>query len=82
MNDDTVIHLAQPDQIDDALTDVLRLGASRLLAVAVEAEVEAHPAAYADLKLPDGRQRLVRHGSLPARTNRHRRRQGSGSARA
>ncbi len=67
MNDDTVIHLTQPDQIDDALTDVLRLGASRLLAVAVEAEVEAHLAAYADLKLPDGRQRLVRHGSLPAR---------------
>jgi putative transposase len=67
MNDDTVIHLAQPDQIDDALTDVLRLGASRLLAVAVEAEIEAHLAAYADLKLPDGRQRLVRHGSLPAR---------------
>lgn len=67
MNDDTVIHLAQPDKIDDALTDVLRLGASRLLAMAVEAEVEAHLAAYADLKLPDGRQRLVRHGSLPAR---------------
>ena len=67
MNDDTVIHLAQPDQIDDALTDVLRLGASRLLAVAVEAEIEAHLSAYADLKLPDGRQRLVRHGSLPAR---------------
>ena len=67
MNDDTVIHLAQPDQIDDGLTDVLRLGASRLLAVAVEAEIEAHLSAYADLKLPDGRQRLVRHGSLPAR---------------
>ena len=67
MNDDTVIRLVQPDQIDDALTDVLRLGAARLLAVAIEAEVEAHLAAHADLKLPDGRQRLVRHGSLPAR---------------
>jgi putative transposase len=41
MNDDTVIRLVQPDQIDDALTDVLRLGAARLLAVAIEAEVGA-----------------------------------------
>lgn len=67
MNDDTVIRLVQPDQIDDALTDVLRLGAARLLSVAIEAEVEAHLAAHTNLKLPDGRQRLVRHGSLPAR---------------
>jgi len=42
MNDTNVIPLAQPEQFSDALTDVLRGGAARLLAAAVEAEVEAH----------------------------------------
>ena len=67
MNDTNVIPLAQPEQFNDALTEVLRDGASRLLAAAVEAEVEAHLAAYSDLKLPDGRQRIVRHSPLPER---------------
>ena len=67
MNDTNVIPLAQPDQFNDALTEVLRDGASRLLTAAVEAEVEAHLAAYSDLKLPDGRQRIVRHSPLPER---------------
>jgi transposase-like protein len=67
MNDANVFHLVQPDQIDDPLTDVLRDSASRLLAAAIEAEVAAHLAAYQDLKLPDGRRRLVRHGTLPQR---------------
>ncbi len=40
MSDDNVIPLAQPGQFDDALTQVLRDGAARLLAAAVEAEVE------------------------------------------
>ena len=53
MNDTNVIPLAQPDQFNDALTEVLRDGASRLLTAAVEAEVEAHLAAYSDLKLPE-----------------------------
>jgi len=33
-----VIRLRQPDEIDDPLTDVLRVGARRLLAQAVEME--------------------------------------------
>ena len=67
MEKTNVIPLVQPEQINDALTEVLRDGAARLLAAAIEAEVEAHLAAYKDLKLPDGRQRIVRHGSLPER---------------
>src|SRR3712207_2925318 len=62
------IRLGQPDAIDDPLTAVLRSGARRLLKQASEAEVEAFLAAQKELKLPDGRDRVVRHGHGPART--------------
>ena len=62
MDETNVIPLVQPEQFHDALTEVLRDGAQRLLAAAIEAEVEAHLAAYKDMKLPDGRQRIVKHG--------------------
>ncbi len=39
--DSNVVRLRQPDEIDDPLTDVLRSGAPRLLAQAVELEAEA-----------------------------------------
>ncbi len=63
-----VVPLRHPDEIDDPLTDILRSGARRLLAQAVEIEAEAFLAAMKDLKLPDGRDRLVRHGHGPTRT--------------
>ena len=63
----TVVPLRQPDEIDDPLTEVLRSGARRLLAQAVEAEAEAFLAAMRELRLPDGRPRLVRHGHGPER---------------
>src|SRR4051794_31571422 len=62
-----VIRPRQPDEIDDPLTEVLRAGARRLLAQAVEMEAEAFLAAMQDLRLPDGRARLVRHGHGPER---------------
>ncbi len=37
----TVVSLRQPDEVDDPLTAILRSGARRLLAQAVEAEAEA-----------------------------------------
>jgi transposase-like protein len=46
---------------------VLRSGARRLLAQAVEAEAEAFLATMRDRRLPDGRERLVRHGHGPER---------------
>jgi putative transposase len=67
MNDDNVVPLIQPGQIDDLLTNTLRDGAAKLLACTIEAEVETHLAAYRDLKLPNGRQRIVRHGHMPER---------------
>jgi transposase-like protein len=68
VTDDTVVALRQPGEFEDLLTDVLRQGARKLLAQAVEAEVADFLAAHADLTTEDGRQRLVRHGHLPERT--------------
>jgi putative transposase len=63
----TVVPLRQPDTIEDPLTAVLRSGARRLLAQAVEAEAEAFLAEMKGLRLPDGRERVVRHGHAPER---------------
>jgi transposase-like protein len=63
----TVIPLQHPDVIDDPLTAVLRDGARRLLAQAVEAEAEAFLAAMKEERLADGRARVVRHGHGPER---------------
>ena len=64
----TVVPLRQPDWLDDdPLTDILRNGARRLLAQAVEAEAEAFLAAMKGERLADGRDRLVRHGHGPER---------------
>jgi putative transposase len=64
----SVVRLRQPDEIDDPLTSVLRSGARQLLIQAVECEAAAFLASMQDLKLPDGRNRVVRHGHAPART--------------
>ena len=66
-NTSNVVRLRHPDEIDDPLTDVLRAGARRLLARAVELEAEVFLASMQDLRLPDGRARLVRHGHGPER---------------
>jgi putative transposase len=62
-----LVRLRQPDDIDDPLTEVLRAGARRLLVWAVELEAEAFLTGMQELKLPDGRARLVRHGHGPER---------------
>jgi putative transposase len=68
MNTSTnVVRLRQAEELEDPLTDILRSGARRLLALAVELEAEAFLAGMQDLKLPDGRDRLVRHGYGPER---------------
>ena len=68
MNENSnLVRLRQPDEIDDPLTEVLRAGARRLLVRAVELEAEAFLTGMQDLKLPDGRARLVRHGHGPER---------------
>src|SRR4030081_2589897 len=63
-----VVPLRQPDEIDDPLSNIVRAGARQLLARAVEIEAETFLAAMKDLRLPDGRDRVVRHGHGPSRT--------------
>ena len=63
----SVVSLRQPDTIDDPLTSILRSGARRLLAQAIEAEADAFLATMKGMQLPDGRDRLVRHGHGPKR---------------
>ncbi len=67
MNENRVVALRPKGAIDDPLTEILRVGARRLIAQAVEAEFEAFLASNAELVLPDGRQRVVRHGHDPVR---------------
>lgn len=51
----------------DPLTEVLRQGAKRLLAQAIEAEVQTLLACYANERDDQGRQAVVRNGYLPER---------------
>ena len=82
MTEDTVVRLRQPGTFsEDPLTEVLRLGARRLLAPAVEMEVTAFVEGHADRTVgaavdrrsrgpavrPNGRRRIVRHGYSPER---------------
>ncbi len=67
MSNNTVVSFRQPDEIDDPLTAVLRSGARRLLAQAIEAEAEAFLATMQGERLADGRERVVRHGYGPER---------------
>ncbi len=52
MTGDTTVHaFRHPEDVDDPLTVVLRNGARRLLAEAIEAEAEAFLAAMKDERL-------------------------------
>lgn len=52
----------------DVLTEVLRQGATQLLAEAIQAEVAAYLDARSDIRDESGRQQVVRNGYLPQRT--------------
>jgi transposase-like protein len=69
MNEATTIADALPLPAErDVLTDVLRQGATQLLAQAVQAEVAAYLDSRSHLRDEAGRQQVVRNGSLPQRT--------------
>jgi putative transposase len=68
MKEDTiVISLRQPGSVEDPLTEIAREGARRMLMTALEAEIGAFLDGFAEDRLPDGRQRVVRHGHGPER---------------
>ena len=68
MKHDSVIQIEKPETITtDLLTETLRKGSQKLLAAAVEAEIEAHIEYYQNLKDANGRQRIIRNGYNPER---------------
>ena len=67
MDENRVVSLRQKGASDDPLTEILRAGARRLIAQAVEAEFETFLDSNAELVLSDGRRRVVRHGHDPVR---------------
>ena len=67
-NNTDIIALRQPESVDDPLTEIARDGARRMLAAALRAEADAFVAQHAEEVLPDGRQRIVRHGYGPERS--------------
>ena len=56
------------DAPKDVLTEILRNGAQRMLAAALEAEVESHVSQYADARDEAGHRLVVRNGRCPERT--------------
>ncbi|RZB35162.1 MAG: hypothetical protein SRB1_00930 [Desulfobacteraceae bacterium Eth-SRB1] len=66
MSKDNVIELKNPEPfIDDPITEILRNGARKLLAEALEAEIESFLSQYADFKDDQGHMRVTRNGYLP-----------------
>jgi putative transposase len=61
-------YLSVPPAPADPLTRILREGAQKLIAQAVDAEIEAYLASRADLVDEAGRKLVVRNGYLPERT--------------
>ena len=64
----TLHALSQPESEHDPLHDLIRQGARKLIAEAVDTELAALLAQCADKKTPEGQQAVVRNGHLPERT--------------
>ena len=68
MSNDNIISFKQPEEtVTDALTELLRTGSQKLIAQAVEAELQELLSRNSHLKV-DGKQAVVRNGYLPQRT--------------
>jgi putative transposase len=64
---DNIVKFAEPGTFEDPLTEVLRSGARKLLAQAIEDEISDFLDRNSGLLTEEGQQRLVRHGHLPER---------------
>ncbi|MCH9045303.1 MAG: IS256 family transposase [SAR324 cluster bacterium] len=68
MEEDRVIALEKPEaETKDLLTAVLREGARKMLAQAIEEEVEAFLVQHLDIRDNSGRRQVIRNGHLPER---------------
>jgi len=68
MKKDSILEFRNPDpKFHDHLTEILRSGCQRILATALEEELNIFFEHYKELKDKQGRHRLVRNGYLPER---------------
>lgn len=67
MNKSNVVELSRREQAHDPLSELLRSGARQLIEQAVEAELQAFLATYADQRTEAGYAAVVRNGYLPER---------------
>lgn len=67
MKQDNVIEFTRPEQVSDALSELLRAGARDLIEQAVEAELQDYLSAMAHRRDANGRRAVVRNGHLPER---------------
>ncbi len=63
----TDLRIVPPPKGQDVITEILRDGAGRMLAQAIEAEVATWIDDHAQLKDDQGRRQVVRNGHLPER---------------
>jgi transposase-like protein len=67
MSKDNVVAFQSPEGVEDPLTELLRIGAKRLIQQAIEAELAEVLARYAEQRDDRGRLVVVRNGYLPER---------------
>ena len=68
MSNDNVFEIKKPEAfVDDQITQIIRQGARKLLAQALETEIELFINQYAELKDESGKQRIVKNGYRPER---------------
>ena len=67
MNKSTVVEFNRPAEANDPLMELLRSGARQLIQQAVESELQAFLAHYADRVTDEGYAGVVRNGYLPER---------------
>jgi len=68
MSKDSVVEFRKPEQMRDAFTAFIRQGAQRLIAEAVQVELEVFLAGFEGQKDESGRSAVVRNGYLPERS--------------
>ena len=68
MSNDNVFEIKKPEAfVDDPISRIIRQGARKLLAQALETEIELFIDQYAELKDECGKQRIVKNGYRPER---------------
>ena len=68
MKKNNVIQYKNPEEVSDPLTEILRIGAKKLLSEAIDAEVTVLLSQYQECRDEHGKQQIVRNGYLPERT--------------